>query len=222
MAAASGRTIGEIQAEFEAVLARLSQVELPPSLEPLKAFTPPRGMSVRVSLRKADTHRQIRRTADASRWNPATCEVVISFGADASSEEAANHSTAPRTERETSGQMADLINALDRAERDPLYREFVGLKSFRDNYLASRGFSWAADPANRHRILVDAGKQGLVKIRKVPNPKHPAFPTSTISVNRAHPEVKRILAESASDRAVFRPIAIQGAPLSETIFSERR
>ena len=73
MAGVRNKTIGEVQAEFEAVLARIAEIQLPHGMEPLKTFVPPRGMTVRVSLRNRESGRRIKRTADASRWNPATC-----------------------------------------------------------------------------------------------------------------------------------------------------
>ena len=65
------RTIEQVQAELEAFLSR---VDFPHESEVLQAFVAPPGMEARVSLRYADGHRKIRRTADASYFDPALCE----------------------------------------------------------------------------------------------------------------------------------------------------
>jgi hypothetical protein len=43
-----------------------------------------------------------------------------------------------------------------------------------------------------------------------------------VKVNREHPVAKEILREADSDRAVFKPVKIQGKSLSSTIIEERR
>ncbi len=222
MASVRNKTIGEVQAEFEAVFARLSEVQLPSGMEALKAFVPPRGMAVRVSLRKADTHRQIRRNADASYWNPASCEVVIYFESDDEFEEDSNVPARIAPVTKTNDPLVDLVKTLDSAERDPRFREFVGIKSFRDRYLVARGYAWAVDSNTRHTVLSQAIDQGLLLRNSVPNPKDPSFPTTSIHINREHPEVKRILAESAAERSIFKPIVMPGAALSSTVLAERR
>jgi hypothetical protein len=212
------KTIGEVQAEFEAVLARIPEMQLPQGMEPLRTFVPPRGMTVRVSLRNRESGRRIKRTADASRWNPATCEVVIAYELDEDSDENANSPADSVNEEPVVG----LIKALDSAERDARFREFVGLKSFRDKYLVEKGYAWVLDPKTRHAVLSGAIDQGLVLRNSVPNPKEPSFPTTSVRINREHPDVKRILAASAVERATFRPISMPGAALSSTVLAERR
>ena len=216
------KTIGEVQSEFEAALTRLSNAELPPGMEALKALTPPEGMTIRVSLRKTETQRQIRRNADASYWNPVSCEAVIYFVPDDQSGEESSPSETSGRVAQTNDPLADLVKALDGAERDPRFREFVGIKSFRDKYLVARGFAWAVVPADRHSVLSKAIDQGLVLRNSVPNPKEPNFPTTSIRVNREHPEVKRILAASAAERSMFKPIVLPGVALSSTVIAERR
>lgn len=217
MAGMRNKTIGEVQAEFEAVLARIPEVQLPLGMEPLKAFVPPRGMTARVSLRNRESGRRIKRTADASRWNPATCEVVIAYELDEDSEESGSSVRSVDSEP-----VVDLIKTLDAAERDPRFREFVGIKSFRDRHLVEQGYAWALDSNARHTVLSGAIDRGLVLRNSVPNPKDPSFPTTSIRINREHPDVRRILVASAEERATFKPVHLPGATLSSTVLAERR
>jgi len=205
MSNAESKTIADVQADWENLV-------LP--------VTPP-GMAARVSIRNVKDNRKVRWDADASRFNPASCEVVISFerverqGDSSSLPAPAAHSAA-------NGPLADLLRALDAAERDQRFREFIGIKTFRDRYLVARGFAWASDPASRHAVLSKATNEGIVLRSSVPNPRDPSFPTTSIRVNREHPEAKRILAESAAERSPFRPIVLPGAELSASILAERR
>ena len=99
-----GKTIADLQAEFEGCV---------------KPITPP-GVAARASIRKADTHRQIRRDADASHFDLALCEVVLSFEPAVKSKEGggahdgAAHSTAQENHPE-----AKRILAESPAERSP-------------------------------------------------------------------------------------------------------
>ena len=116
--------------------------------------------------------------------------------------------------------IAELLTALERAESDPR-RQFVALKWFRDEFLPSQGFPWASDPREAGRVLREATDQGLVLTAKVPNPKAPAYPTSTIRVNRTHPELRsRLSAKRTAE--LFRPIRIKGERLSQTVLDQRR
>lgn len=210
------RTIGQVQAELEALLSR---IDFSRESKALQAFVAPAGMEARVSLRYTDGHRKIRRTADASYFDPALCEIVISFEPAEQSGTGAKASMAPGG---ASDPLADLVRTLDAAEREPRFREFVGLKTFRDSFLPLRGFDWARDPDGRRAVLSQAIEQGVVLRNSVPNPREPSFPTTAIRVNRDHPDGKRILAESAAERSLFSPIALRGPELSSTILAERR
>src|SRR3954462_15945588 len=116
MANARSKTIGEMQAEFEAAFARLASAKLPSELEALRVLIPPRGMAARVSLRNAETHRQFRRTADGSSWNPLTSEAAIHYEFDEESDATASHDAA--SVRASAAPVSDLLLALDAAERD--------------------------------------------------------------------------------------------------------
>jgi hypothetical protein len=81
---------------------------------------------------------------------------------------------------------------------------------------------WAIDPNTRHAVLSGAIDQGLVLRNSVPNPKDPSFPTTSVRINREHPDVKRILTASVAERATFKPVPMPGATLSSTVLAERR
>jgi hypothetical protein len=164
---------------------------------------------------------KIRADAKSSYWNARTGKIVITFEP--------NEQHAKSKQNPESGGLDPanealniLIRALDKAERDPRFREFVGLKSFRDQYLPAHGALWAADVLQRREVLSRAIDQDLVKVSRVPNPKDPSFPTTAIRLNREHPDARRVLKAAAAERSPFRPIAIAGEQLSSTILAERR
>jgi hypothetical protein len=63
------------------------------------------------------------------------------------------------------------------------------------------GHRWAQDPDVPRRILQDATERNLVLTAKVPNPKQPTFPVTSIHLNRQHPDVQRILGDAGSRAA---------------------
>jgi hypothetical protein len=222
------KSIHVLTAEIEAAFSLLRKAQLPAGLEPLRYLAPPKGLAAKVLLQYKDG-RKINRKADACHWNPQTCEAIVSFQLEDDDGDSSDSSAAD--EDSTSGeiesfgiasQQRDLILALDAAERDVRFVGFVGLKAFRDQFLASRGLRWATDPEARHYELARAINSGLVLRTSVPNPNRPDFPTTAVKVNREHPLVKDILREADSDRVVFKPAKIRGKPLSSTIIEERR
>jgi hypothetical protein len=219
------KSIGELTAEIEAAFSRLRRAQLPAGLEALRYLAPPTGLAARVLLQYKDGRsRKIKRTADASYWDPQGCEAVISFEfeEDDSSETGEQVSNGDASHDGVESQSRDLILALDAAERDPRFVGFVGLKAFREQFLVGRGLPWAADPERRHYSLAKAINSGLILRTSVPNPKRPDFPTTAVKVNREHPTVTEILRGADSDRTVFRPVKIQGKSLSSTVIEERR
>ncbi|MGH9482239.1 MAG: hypothetical protein ACRD1L_09115 [Terriglobales bacterium] len=119
-------------------------------------------------------------------------------------------------ENANEAQLADLLCALRLAERTPGH-SFVALKWFRDTILPRQSQAWVKSPEARDRILREAEQRGWVTIEKIPNPRNPGFPTSTLRVAGSNAEVQRILGETPALGWGFTPIAIKGEPLSETV-----
>ncbi len=221
------KSIGELQAEIEAALSRVATTPLPVGLEPLRYLAAPEGMAARVSLRYLAEHRQIRRTADGCYWNreDGECEAIVSYEL-----EEAEHAPTEREAQPSSSTpqglvsraLRDLVLALDAAEREPRFREFVGIKPFRDQFLPYRGYDWTAAPQSRHKTLADAIDQGMILRSSIANPKSPEYPTTAIKLNREHPCVKLILNATDEERCVFRPVSIRGEAISSTLIAERR
>jgi hypothetical protein len=218
------KSIGELAAEIEAAFSRLRKAHLPAGLEPLRYLAPPNGLAARVLLKYKDKGPKIKRTADASNWDPQACEAIISFELeDDGPTESYEHASNGESEQiGAESQLRDLVLALDSAERDVRFIGFVGLKAFRDQFLVGRGLPWAADSEVRHYALAKAINSGLILRTSVPNPKRPDFPTTAVKVNKEHSVVREILREADSDRAVFKPVQIRGKSLSSTVIEERR
>ncbi|MGB8770205.1 MAG: hypothetical protein WCC92_11345 [Candidatus Korobacteraceae bacterium] len=116
---------------------------------------------------------------------------------------------------------ADLLRALDRAESTPGW-SFVPLKKFRDEILPSeRHVSMRTDVEQQH-MLRSAIEKRLILVGKVPNPKSPQFPVTTIRLNRLLPEVQAVLGGGENVDLDFHPVEIRGEPLSATVLRERR
>ncbi len=103
----------------------------------------------------------------------------------------------------------ELCATLAEAERGG--HAFIALKWFRDSFLPRKSFSWNQNPESRQLILAEAILRGVVLTSKIPNPKTPAYPTTTIRLNRAEAGVPE-------EAQRFRPVAVQGnaaTPLNE-------
>ncbi|MBK7644587.1 MAG: hypothetical protein IPJ19_16335 [Planctomycetes bacterium] len=186
------QTISALELELENALEALAELdqrsELPPALRPLLALVPPEGASVHISLRQRASGRQLRRGAPRQEWRPQVCGAWVVY-------EAPQPGILPRSESSGSP-LADFVLALDHAERDP-HLSFVSLKWFRDVYLLKRGFAWAEDPDLPRRLVQEATESGVLLTHKVPNPKQPEFPVTSIRLNRQNAEVLRLLENGA-------------------------
>jgi hypothetical protein len=201
------KSVADLENDIESALEHLRDLDLrgklPPELRPLLLLAPVEGSSVHVSLRHRDTVRQIRRAHGAQAFAQRACGAWIVFEApqlewhDEGGREAAPH-VRPFDE---------FIRALHQAEHEPQLH-FVSLKWFRDTYLQKCGFAWAQEPDAPRRLLQEATDRGLVLTSKVPNPKTPAFPVTSIHLNREHPDLQRILGSDA-------PPPRSGDPASE-------
>jgi hypothetical protein len=118
--------------------------------------------------------------------------------------------------------MADLLRALERAESTPGW-SFVPLKKFRDEILPNEHFTSRVNTdVEKAALLSSAIEKGLILTRKIPNPKSPQFPVTTIRLNRLMPDVKAALGQVENSDLEFRPIEIRGEPLSQTVLRDRR
>jgi len=207
------KTINELQEEIGAALSKLNSTYLPPELCALRHIAPASAMP-RISLRHADSNRQIRRTADASCFDPSSCIVTVTYEA--------KQPEGSGTTNEVRGEVADIIVALNDAEHDAQFREFIGLKPFRDRYLPGRGYRWAQSRDGADRVLRQAIADRIVLRRQVPNPKSPEYPTTAVRLNTAHPTVQMVLQATRDERSPFHPVPIRGSSLSDTVIAERR
>jgi hypothetical protein len=171
----------------------------------------PKGFRPVVEL--YENGRKKRNNASAENWSPATGEIRIYFEAcDATNEASASATTTPSVV----GVPSELFDALKKAEDTP-GRMFVALKWFRDDYLPATGLAWAQNEEERRSAITSAIKDGWILTSRVPNPKAPLYPTTTIRLNR-----QRLAASTGTVPASrFRPVNIAGEELSSTILRER-
>jgi hypothetical protein len=107
----------------------------------------------------------------------------------------------------------ELCATLAEAERGG--HAFIALKWFRDSFLPRKSFAWNQNPESRQMVLAEAILRGVVLTSKIPNPKTPAYPTTTIRLNRAEAGVPE-------EAQRFRPVAVQGESLSAEMADESR
>jgi hypothetical protein len=214
----------------------------------LQKFYPnPEGHRLTVSLFD-ESGRKKRCSASPDNWSPESGEIRIRFEpADAepeqatiSGDEATSPSIAsgglavsPSSEAESlavgaakqlennTQRLTELLKALDRAESTPGW-SFVPLRKFRDEILSSESVPLLPTDAERHAFLDLAIKNRFVLVGKVPNPKAPQFPVTTVRLNRLMPDVKRMLGDEDDQDNDFHPVEIGGEPMSDTIIRERR
>ena len=95
----------------------------------------------------------------------------------------------------------ELCAALAEAERGG--HAFIALKWFRDSFLPRKAYRWNQHPESRQAVLAEAIQRGVVVTSKIANPKTPAYPTTTIRLNRAE-------AGMPEEAQRFHPVAAQG------------
>ena len=106
----------------------------------------------------------------------------------------------------------ELCAALAEAERGG--HAFIALKWFRDSFLPRKAFRWNQNPESRQSVLAEAIQRGVVLTSKIANPKTPAYPTTTIRLNRAEAGIPE-------EAQRFHPVAMQGESLADVIEEER-
>jgi hypothetical protein len=190
----------------------------------------PQGFRPRVTIHGPKQKR--RKDASVDNWSPEDDEIRICFEpAPAASlgKPEERRSQSPTTEvgggtvwkRQARDPLSDLICALDRAESRPGF-EFVALKWFRDVALKEEGHAWAESDPARQTVLRDAIEKRLILVGRIPNPRSPQFPVTTVRLNRLLPEVQAMLRTAGQGTEDFEPVDIRGERLSTTILRERR
>ena len=234
-------TIPEAEEIIEEALGELAFSTDPGLARALRFLAPP-GYQAIVEL-CGENGRSKRRNANATTWSPEEDEVRIYFErADGDAEDDEDR-TPERQDRpgpqvriraprpvavsyedgnvdDSNGQLPadiddrikELCATLAEAERGG--HAFIALKWFRDSFLPRKAFSWNQNPESRQMILAEAILRGVVLTSKIPNPKTPAYPTTTIRLNRAEAGVPE-------EAQRFRPVSVQGDLLSATLDDDR-
>jgi hypothetical protein len=199
-----------------------------PGLTPAFPFLAPPGYQAIVEL-CGENGRSKRRNASAESWSPEEDEVRIYF------ERIDGVELAPRPVRAARGpaehaydesddgqealipadldaRVKELCAALAEAERGG--HAFIALKWFRDSFLPRKAFRWNQNPESRQAVLAEAIQRGVVVTSKIANPKTPAYPTTTIRLNRAEAGIPE-------EAQRFHPVTAHGDSIAEAIEEER-
>jgi hypothetical protein len=199
-----------------------------PGLARALHFLAPPGYQAIVEL-CGENGRSKRRNAPASAWSPEEDEIRIYFERSDGAEPAPRPVRAPRAvaerlqDEDDDGQEAvlpsdmdarvkELCAALAEAERGG--HAFIALKWFRDSFLPRKAFRWNQHPESRQAVLAEAIQRDVVVTSKIANPKTPAYPTTTIRLNRAEADVPE-------EAQRFHPVAAHGDSIAEAIEEER-
>ena len=220
---------------IEEALEELSFTTDPAFVKALRYLSPP-GYQAIVEL-CGENGRSKRRNASASSWTPEEDEVRIYFERISDDEEGEEDHpvVAPRSRAfkasastymngnvedgaagglppDVDDRIKELCGALAEAERGG--HAFIALKWFRDSFLPRKPFTWNQSPESRQLILAEAILRGVVMTSKIPNPKTPAYPTTTIRLNRAEAGVPE-------EAQRFRPVPVIGDSMTATLDDDR-
>lgn len=199
-----------------------------PGLARALRFLSPPGYQAIVEL-CSENGRSKRRSASADTWSPEDDEVRIYFERTGDGEAPSRSSRVSRAISNHVGHEEDeeldiplpadmdtrvkeLCAALAEAERGG--HAFIALKWFRDSFLPRKAFRWNQHPETRQAVLAEAIQRGVVMTSKIANPKTPAYPTTTIRLNRAEAGIPE-------ETQRFHPVAVQGDAAAEAIEVER-
>lgn len=223
----SDLSIPDAEEIIEEALNELGESTDPGLARALRFLAPP-GYQAIVEL-CGENGRSKRRNAMADSWSPEEDEVRVYFER-IDGNEAPRPFRAPRAsvdlaydEDDDDGQEAvipadmdarvkELCAALAEAERGG--HAFIALKWFRDSFLPRKAYRWNQHPDSRQTVLAEAIQRGVVLTSKIANPKTPAYPTTTIRLNRAE-------AGMPEEAQRFHPVAIHGESIEEAIEEER-
>lgn len=212
---------------IEEALSELAYSQDPGMSRALRFLAPP-GYQAIVEL-CSENGRSKRRTASADSWSPEEDEVRIYFerieGEEPAPRASRAQAVAPAHVMDEEAQegeavlpedldvrVKELCAALAEAERGG--HAFIALKWFRDSFLPRKAFRWNQYPETRQAVLAEAIQRGVVLTSKIANPKTPAYPTTTIRLNR-------IEAGIPEETPRFHPIDVQGEPVAVAIDEER-
>ncbi len=200
-----------------------------PGLARALRFLAPAGYQAIVEL-CSENGRSKRRNAPAESWSPEEDEVRIYFERIDDGEPALRATRIPRVVAEPAyeddeedsqeaiipadldARVKELCAALAEAERGG--HAFIALKWFRDSFLPRKTFRWNQHPESRQAVLAEAIQRGVVLTSKIANPKTPAYPTTTIRLNRAEAGIPE-------EAQRFHPVAVHGDSIAEAIEEER-
>jgi len=212
---------------IEDALNELQYSQDPGLVRALRFLSPP-GYQAIVEL-CSENGRSKRRNASADSWSPEDDEVRIYFERIGDGEPAARPSRAPRMSAahaidedgeaeevvlpaDMDARVKELCAALAEAERGG--HAFIALKWFRDSFLPRKSFRWNQHPETRQAVLAEAIQRGVVMTSKIANPKTPAYPTTTIRLNRAEAGIPE-------EAQRFHPVAVHGDAAADAIEEER-
>lgn len=218
-------TIPAAEEIIEDALNELAYSQDPGLVRALRFLAPP-GYQAVVEL-CSENGRSKRRNAMAETWSPEDDEVRIYFervtdGGGHSSRSprmAMPHLAEEEEEPEETVLPADMDNrvkelctALAEAERGG--HAFIALKWFRDSFLPRKAFRWNQNPDTRQTVLAEAIQRGVVMTSKIANPKTPAYPTTTIRLNRSEAGIPE-------EAHRFHPVAVHDDGLAVILEEER-
>jgi hypothetical protein len=193
-----------------------------PGLARALQFLAPAGYEAIVEL-CSENGRSKRRNATADNWSPEEDEIRIYFERSdgsapvrsarvAADEDDDEEIDDEETAADMDARVKELCAALAEAERGG--HAFIALKWFRDSFLPRKAFRWNQQPEARQAVLAEAIQRGLVMTSKIANPKTPAYPTTTIRLNRAEAGIPE-------EAQRFHPVPVQGPALAESMDEER-
>jgi hypothetical protein len=219
-----GLTIPAAEEIIEEALNELAYSQDPGLVRALRFLAPP-GYQAIVEL-CSESGRSKRRNASADTWSPEEDEVRIYFERVDADETAVRSGRAQRAAShaeeddqpdeplpgDMDARVKELCSALAEAERGG--HAFIALKWFRDSFLPRKAYRWNQHPETRQAVLAEAIQRGVVLTSKIANPKTPAYPTTTIRLNRSEAGIPE-------EAQRFHPIEVQGEPVAATIEEDR-
>ena len=207
-----------IERALEESLANLATTTLPVELAGLRHL-PVGDRNPQVSIRYQHNSRKVRADADASYFDPESCEVVIRF--EAATDDDRHEGTVTGLDRraEAFDFEAEIDQLLAELEKVESAGPFVGLKWFVDDVLPECDYDWAHDSRTTRLLLRHATDQRLILTNQVTNPGQPHHPVTAVRVNRKHP---RFQTEPPGRTSDFTPVRIRGGMISDTVLGDRR